>query len=295
MITAKTLVHKASMPIAEHAVRTFARTHWNKCILEIHTDGSLDRNDEHLLLTKASGINASIVNPEDRSYRIEERLERFPLTRMLVSRGGYFAKLELPISAESPFFYFDSDIVWLRTAEDLAACKQPNAFSMESWSWYYGIRKPQVWIRERIPRRVNSGFYYLSQPFPFERLERVLSEGLYDPDAESSTDQELLAFLYPRMEMYHPDDFRRSRRGRHYDFKTLDAVALHFPGRMWEPELDQIREFIPEQTNYTVRRESSVTLGVIEIIRMKSYRLLEEASWARFPLKIYRGLRTFHR
>ena len=295
MIIAKTLVHKASMPIAEHAVRTFACTHGDKCVLEIHSDGSLHIDDEQRLLAKAYGIKATIVKPEDRASRLEERLERFPLTRALVSRGGYFSKLELPITEELPFFYFDSEIVRLRTTEDLASCKQPNAFSAESWSWYYGLRKPQVWIRERIPCRVNSGFYYLSQPFPFERMERVLSEGLYDPDAESSTDQELLAFLYPKMEMYHPDDFRRSRRGRYYDLKSLDAVALHFPGRMWEPQLDEIRDFIPEQTPGIVRRKPSVRLGVIEIVRMRCYRNLERAFWARIPLKVYRGIRTFHR
>jgi len=283
------------MPIAEHAVRTFALTHRGKCVLEIHTDGSLDHNDEHRLLAKAYGIKATIMQPKDRASRLEELLKGFPLTRMLVSRGGYFAKLELPITGEYPFFYFDSDIVWLKAAQDLAGCKEPNAFSTESWSWYYGLRKPQVWIRERIPRRVNSGFYYLGQPFPFERMEHVLSEGLYDPDAESSTDQELLAFLYPKMEMYHPHDFRRSRRGRHYDLESLDAVALHFPGRMWEPQLDEIRDFIPKQAPGTIRRERSVPLGITEIVRMRCYRNLERASWARFPLRIYRGLRTLHR
>jgi hypothetical protein len=292
-ISAKTLVHAASMPIARHAVRTFADCYAGGASLEIHTDGSLSKSEQDELIGAAGQMKAVIICPEDRRSVWERRLASFPLTKSLLERGGYMVKMELPLLEDRPFFYFDSDILWLRPSSGILPKHSTNAFSTESWSWYYGIRKPNVWIRERVPRRVNSGFYYLGEPFPCDRMERILSEGLYDPDAESATDQELMAFLFPDAEMYHPEDFVRSRRGIRYDLSTMSASALHFPGRMWESHMEQIRRFIPptDTVSRMIRKERAVPLDYFEIARMRFYRSLESASWARLPLRLYRAIR----
>jgi hypothetical protein len=293
MIRAKTLVHHASLAIGLHAVRTFADCYLGGASLEIHTDGSLSKSEQDDLIAAAGQMKAVIICPEDRRSVWERRLASFPLTKSLLERGGYMVKLELPMSEDEPFFYFDSDILWLRPSTEILPKHSTNAFSTESWSWYYGIRKPNVWIRERVPRRVNSGFYYLGEPFPCDRMERILSEGLYDPDAESATDQELMAFLYPDAEMYHPEDFVRSRRGIRYDLSTMSASALHFPGRMWESHMEQIRRFAPQTDTVSrmIRKERAVPLDHGEIARMRFYRNLESASWARLPLRLYRAIR----
>jgi len=297
MIRAKTLVHHASLAIGLHAVRTFAECFAGGASLEIHTDGSLSKSEQDDLIAAAGQMNAVIICPEERRSVWERRLAGFPLTKSLLERGGYMVKLELPLSENEPFFYFDSDIVWLRPCMGILPEHYANAFSMESWSWYYGIRKPDVWIKERVPRRVNSGFYYLGEPFPCERMERVLWEGLYDPNAESATDQELLAFLYPDAEMYHPEDFVRSRRGKRYDLSTMSASALHFPGRMWESHIEQIRRLSPQTdaVSKMIRKERAVPLNYLEIARMKYYRSLESASWSRLPLRAYRATRKIFR
>lgn len=294
MFQTKTLVHHASLTIGIQAVRTFASCFSGKTRLEIHTDGSLSAADEELLIAAAaaSSMESVIIRPDDRKKILDQRLSSYPASRALVSRGGYMVKLELPMVEEEPFFYFDSDIVWLRPCHGIVPDHCPNVFSTESWSWYYGIRKPWVWIKERIPRRVNSGFYYLGEKFPFDRLEKALSEGLYDPDAETATDQELLAYLYPNSELYHPDDFVRSRRGRIYDLEILPASALHFPGRMWESHLREIEHFQPpSKGSREVRKQHAVPLDVVEISRMKFYRHLEKTPWLRAPLRAYRSFR----
>ena len=295
MIIAKTLVHKASMPIAEHAVRTFACTHWDKCILEIHSDGSLNSEEENKLLNAAGSMGVTIVRPVDRASLLEDRLKAFPLTRALVSRGGYFSKLELPITEETPFFYFDSDIVWLRPADSLKPLTQKSIFSTESWTWYYGMKNPNQWIRERVPRRVNSGFYFMNEEFPFTRMEGLLKEGLYDPAADCSTDQEIMAYLYPSMELYHHGDIMRSRRGRIYDLKNLDAIALHFPGRMWEPHLDQLSSFVPQIISQKIRRRKTKPLSFLEIGKMNFLQWIEQSPTAKIPISLYRKSRSLFR
>jgi hypothetical protein len=296
-ITAKTLVHDASHAIGLHAVRTFAECYAGGASLEIHTDGSLSKSEQDDLIAAAGQMNAVIICPEERRSVWERRLASFPLTKSLLERGGYMVKMELPLSDDRPFFYFDSDIVWLRPSTGILPEHSTNAFSTESWSWYYGIRKPNVWIRERVPRRVNSGFYYLGETFPCDRMERILSEGLYDPDAESATDQELMAFLYTDAEMYHPEDFVRSRRGITYDLSTISASAIHFPGRMWESHIEQIRRLSPQTdaVSKMIRKERAVPLNYLEIARMKYYRSLESASWSRLPLRAYRATRKIFR
>ena len=148
---------------------------------------------------------------------------------------------------------------------------RPNAFSTESWSWYNGVANDREWIRERIPRRVNSGFYYLSEEFPFARMESMLERGLFDPALPYNTDQEIMAYLYPDMELYHPEDLKRSRRGVHYDFAAEQCVALHFPGQMWRDHLDGIAglSVLPDKTPAPVRFEPPVPLSRAELFRMR--------------------------
>ena len=147
MIRAKTLVHDASLAIGLHAVRTFAECFAGKATLQIHTDGSLNKSDQDDLIAAAGQMNSVIICPEERRSVWERRLAGFPLTKSLLERGGYMVKLELPLSENEPFFYFDSDIVWLRPCKGILPEHYANAFSTESWSWYYGIRKPDVWIK----------------------------------------------------------------------------------------------------------------------------------------------------
>lgn len=296
-MNAKTLVHHASFPIGLEAVRTFSSCFQTDWSLQIHTDGSLEKWHEESLIQAAGEMKVVIVSPEERRSIWESRLAGYPLTKAQLQRGGYMVKMELPLSEDRPFFYFDSDIIWLRPCTGILPEHATNAFSTESWSWYYGIRKPEVWIRERIPRRINSGFYFLGQPFPCEKMERILGEGLYDPNAESATDQELMAFLYPDAELYHPEDFLRSRRGKSYPLSTILAAAIHFPGRMWEYHMEQIRKFKPQAdpVHMSIRKERAVPIDHLEIARMRFYRSLESARWARLPLRAYRATRKIFR
>lgn len=268
---AVTLVHKAAMPIAVSAVSSFARHFADRYRLEIHTDGSPDAEDQVVLLAAAGATDARIVAPEERAPVLEERLQGYPKTRALLDGVGYNAKLELPMVLEPPYFYFDSDIVWLRPVSNLEPTEKPNAFSVESWTWYNGVANPGEWIRQRVPRRVNSGFHFLSQPFPFDRMEEMLARGLFDPAIRYNTDQEIMAYLYPETELYHPDDLKRTRRGTRYDLAGDLAAAIHFPGGMWQQHLDQMpllerqagRE--PEEIRY----QQAVPLSHGELLRMR--------------------------
>ena len=240
MQLATTLVHKGAMAIAVHAIRTFSRLFSDTHCLQIHTDGSTDADDHEVLRMAATGMNVSIVTAADRAPILAEKLQIYPKTRELIARGAYFAKLELPIFAGGPYFYFDSDTVWLRHVPNLAPPRRKNAFSTESWSWYNGVCNDRLWIREKTPRRVNSGFYHIGEPFPFERMEDMLTRKMFDPAIPYNTDQEIMAYLFRDMDIYHPDDLKRSRVGKLYQLATETCAALHFPGKMWLPHLDQI-------------------------------------------------------
>jgi hypothetical protein len=268
---ATTLVHKGAMEIGLHAVRTFARHFAASYRLDIHTDGSPDSEDEAELLRAATGLQARIVRPAERKPVLDARLATYPKIRAMLDGCGYFAKLELPMCIPRPYFYFDSDIVWLRGADRLVPPDRPNAFSTESWSWYNGVANDREWIRERIPRRVNSGFYYLSEEFPFARMESMLERGLFDPALPYNTDQEIMAYLFPDMALYHPDDLKRSRRGIHYDFSKETCAALHFPGQMWRAHLDAIAGVsgLPENPQLAIRYEPPVPLSRLELFRMR--------------------------
>ena len=296
MHSAKTLVHAASMPIARHAVRTFCITHRDLFReLEIHTDGSLTEEHRSELGELTSGMAFRFVEPAERRVILEKRIKGYPGIQSLMSGRGYFSKMELPMVSTEPYFYFDSDIVWLRPCTNLTGDGSQNLFSTETWTWYPGIRKELTWAQASVPRRVNSGFYYRADPFPFERLERLLFEGLYDLRDPWATDQEIMAFLYPSLCLYHAADLLRSRRGIVYDLKRLCSTALHFPGRMWQHHLEQIEEFQPLNSPSQVRIVNTVSLGITEIIRMKATMGILKAKWARYPAEIYRRIRTKQR
>ena len=265
------LVHKAAMPIAIQAVSSFARHFSDRYRLEIHTDGSPDTEDCATLLAAAGEMDARIVAPEQRAPLLIERLQAYPKTRALLDGVGYNAKLELPMVVEPPYFYFDSDIVWLRPVANLEPTEKPNAFSTESWTWYNGVAKPDEWIRQRIPRRVNSGFHFLGQPFPFDRMEDMLARGLFDPKIRYNTDQEIMAYLYPEMALYHPDDLKRSRRVARYDLAEDAAAAVHFPGGMWQQHLEQmpVLESQAGREPMEIRYQQAEPLTHIELMRMR--------------------------
>jgi hypothetical protein len=268
---AVTLVHKAAMLIAVEAVSSFARHFADRYRLEIHTDGSPDAEDQAVLLAAAGAMDARIVTPEQRAPLLQERLQVYPKTRALLDGVGYNAKLELPMVLEPPYFYFDSDIVWLRPVANLEPTEMPNAFSAESWTWYNGVAKQGEWIRQRIPRRVNSGFHFLRQPFPFDRMEDMLVRGLFDPTIRYNTDQEIMAYLYPEMALYDPHDLKRSRRATRYDLAVDPAAAIHFPGGMWLQHLEQmaILESQAGREPVEIGYQQAVPLTHGELMRMR--------------------------
>jgi len=296
METALTLVHKGAMQIATHSVRSFARYYGATHRLQIHTDGTTSESDHEELLAAAEGIEVEIISPERRNPTVARQLAHYPLTAELVGRGGYFTKLELPIYAATPFFYFDSDVIWLAHTSNLAPAAARNAFSTESWSWYFGIRHDGLWIKENTPRRVNSGIYHLGQSFPLERMESLLERQMFDPEINGNSDQEIMAYLFPDMELYHPEDMKRSRVGKIYEMATLDSIALHFPGRMWKGHLDQIENL--QATPATTRRKitrfmSPVRLSRVELFRMRTYMALANSEIARMPISFCRKLRGY--
>jgi len=293
MLSAVTLVHKAAMPIAVPAVNSFSRHFSGDCVLRIHSDGSLDASDEAVLLEAAGNMSAKIVRPADRAPILEERTARFPKTRSLLTGGAYFTKLQLPVCETTPYFYFDSDIVWLRPVTNIGPSHHKNAFSTESWTWYHGVRHDSDWIRERVPRRVNSGFYYLGEPFPHERMEDMLARGLFDPTRLYNTDQEIMAYLYRDMDLYHPEDLKRSRRGMIYELSTDPSAALHFPGGMWRDHMDQIEALAGSQPQpaSAIRHQEPVPLTRTELLRMRLSVSLSDAPLLRTAINQARKLR----
>ena len=293
MLIAKTLVHKAAMPIAVHAVRTFAAASRGAYSLEIHSDGSLDESDFEQLELAATVLQVRRVESAERKALLAPQITGKPLSQALFSRPGYMAKLEVLSYEPGPFFYFDSDIVWLRPFEPITSPNGKAIFSTETWSWYYGMQRSEVWIKERIPRRINSGFAYLSGEFPFDRLEAMLQRGLYTAEHWLSTDQELLAYLYPDCRIFALQHFARSRRGRVYDLPRQQSVALHFPGGMWKDQLNQIAEFkmAVTKTSWLVHTEIPKTLSHWEIMRMNGALACEQNYFLQRLANIYRRFR----
>jgi hypothetical protein len=141
---------------------------------------------------------------------------------------------------------------------------------------------------------VNSGFYSLTTPFPTDRLERMMAEGLYDPKHRYSTDQEIMAFLFPGMNYYHPDDLKRSRRGVLYDLLTDPAAALHFPGRMWKQHLKQILDLKKTEgrSAISVRYLKAVPLTHLELWKMRTMLAIGSSPFLKAPVNALRTLRT---
>ncbi len=294
METATTLVHKGAMPIAIHAIRTFSRHFAATHCLQIHTDSSTDAHDHESLEAAAAGMDVSIITSAARAPIVAEKLQNYPKTRELIARGAYFVKLELPIFAEGPFFYFDSDIVWLRHVPNLIPPQRKNAFSTESWSWYHGVSNDRLWLREKTPRRVNSGFYHVGVPFPFERMEDMLTRKMFDPEIPYNTDQEIMAYLFSDMDLYHPEDLKRSRVGTNYQLSTETCAALHFPGKMWLPHLAQIEALydLPIRSEVKVRYQDPVPLSHAELLRMRMILKLANSPTVRAPINLYRKIRN---
>lgn len=292
---AVTLVHKGAMPIAIHAIKTFTRFHSDKYDLEIHSDGSLDAEDVKTLGKMAEPLHPTFVFPADREPELASLLEHFPKTAELLLRGGYFTKLQLPVVVKKPYFFFDSDIVWLRPVENLTPPGGGNAFSTETWSWYYGVCHDSKWIAAGTPRRVNSGFYHINEEFPSERMEEMLKQGMFDPEIPYNTDQEIMAYLFADMVHYHIDDLKRSRVGVTYDLETVDCAALHFPGGMWRAHLEQIERLsittrpVPKAVRYT----PVARLKRYELWRMRTFMALSKSKLLRSPLYLYRDLRGY--
>ena len=294
MQLATTLVHKGAMPIAIHAIRTFRRHFASTHRLEIHTDGSPDAADHDHLLAAAEGMNVSIITAGDRRPIVAGKLTAYPKTQELIERGAYFAKLELPMVATEPYFYFDSDIVWLRPVTNLIPTEHPNAFSTESWSWYYGVCHDSLWIREKTPRRVNSGFYHIGESFPYDRMEDMLERKMFDPSIPYNTDQEIMAYLFKDMSIYHPDDLKRTRVGTSYNLTEESCAALHFPGKMWLPHMNQIEALsgISVETETSIRYQDAIPLSHTELLRMRLYMKLANSPAVRAPINTYRRLRN---
>jgi len=297
MLKAITLVHKGAMEIAVHSIRSFALHFSTTHTLTIHTDPSTDENDHRLLLEAASGIEAKIVASKERGDRVKELLLSYPKTQSLVSMGTFYTKLEVPMFEEAPYFFFDSDIIWLRPVTNLVPLKKPNAFSTESWTWYNGISNHMRWINAQTPRRVNSGFHYLGQQFPYKKMEDMLAQGMFDPTNIAATDQEIFAYLYNEMEYYHPEDLKRSRVGSIYPLVDEHCAALHFPGKMWSTHLDQIKQLPKHATKpaLDIRFEPAMPLTVTELLRMRVQVRMGNSTLLAKPLNLVRKMLRAYR
>lgn len=296
MFKAITLVHKGAMEIAVHSIRSFTRHFSTTHSLIIHTDPSIDEEDERMLLEAAKGMEAKIVGSKERSDAIMQLLMPYPLTRKLVSMGTFFTKLGVPMFEEAPYFFFDSDIIWLKPVTNLKPLKMPNAFSTESWTWYNGISNDELWIRAQTPRRVNSGFQYIGQSFPYEKMEDMLAKGMFTP-SEMAGDQEIFAYLYNEMEYYHPEDLKRSRVGSIYQLNEEKCSALHFPGRMWSKHIDQIEKLsdADKKSGVEIRFEPAVALTTAELLRMKVQARMGNSTLLAKPLNLIRKLLRAYR
>lgn len=288
-----TLVHKEALPIALHSIKSFARHFHHTHFLIIHTDASVGKEDRQSLVRAAHGLPATLVTAADRWQRLPEILTPYPGIRaQLDKRGSTFTKLEIPMLEKKPYFFFDSDIIWLRHVQNLKPMNAPNAFSTETWSAYPGIAEPGYWVRKRVPRRVNSGFQYLSGDFPFDRLEALVSNNKFNKALRHAGDQEIFAYLYPDMEYYHPDDFKRSRVGTQYQLSNMECAALHFPGRMWREHLGQIEALEKEgiKSPVQIRFQKPVPLSHIELARMRAQLKLGDSATLRPILNVLRKL-----
>lgn len=292
LLQATTLVHKGAMEIAQHSIRSFAKHFSQSHTLTIHADNTVGEQDQQLLLQAAKGMQANVMSSEERKRIITESLVDYPNVKILTDQNSYFTKLEIPMVQQTPFFYFDSDIIWLRHVRNLNPVHAPNAFSTETWTFYPGMTDVDYWIKSKVPRRINSGFFYVSEPFPFQKLEQLLAKGFYDSGAPHAGDQEIFAFLYPGMENYHPDDMKRSRVGSIYNLKEMSCAALHFCGGMWKPHLKQIEQLSDSKSDgvATVRFVPSVPMSGLELYRTNISLKIGDSKLLAKPLNVARWL-----
>jgi hypothetical protein len=102
-------------------------------------------------------------------------------------------------------------------------------------------------------------------------MEDMLERGMFDPGIPYNTDQEIMAYLFKDMELYHPDDLKRSRVRVRYDLAAESAAALHFPGGMWKEHLDQMDALasLPPKAAVEIRYQPAVPLDKLELLRMR--------------------------
>lgn len=296
MLKAITLVHKGALEIAVESIRSFIHFFSHSHELTIHIDSSIGPREKTLLLQAANGGKVKIVTPAERKEKLDKYLTAFPKTRAFLDGTSYFTKLEIPIFEKAPYFYFDSDVIWLKSAKTFKPQNATNAFSTETWSSYQGIAKPRLWIQAKTPRRVNSGLQYIGQEFPFQKMENLLTRNMFNKNLRYAGDQELYAYLYNDLEYYHPSDFKRSRVGSKYELEKESCAALHFVGKMWQSHIDQINTISnsKDKKSIDVRLLPSVPFSRFEFFRMKLQIKMGESKLLAKPLNIFRKLlRTY--
>lgn len=297
MLKAITLVHKGAMEIAIHSIRTFAYYFSNTHHLVIHVDPSIEKQDCGVLLEAAKGIEVKITTAAERNEKLNNTLIEYPKTKSFLNSTSYYTKLEIPLFEDYPYFFFDSDVIWLRHVIDMKPKIAPNAFSTETWTSYHGMARPHLWIKAETPQRVNSGMQYIGGEFPIQKLEYLLSQNMFDKRMQYAGDQEIFAYLYNDMEYFHPKHFKRSRVGSIYNLQNESCAALHFAGRMWRPHLDQILKipFFPEKSPLDLQFLPSEPLSTFEFIRMHLKLRMGKSKWMARPLNFYRKIMRAYR
>jgi hypothetical protein len=294
MTAVKFLLHKKALPIALESLRTFMICCKDPVEVEIHSDGSLDAGDVAELARVVGRSDLKVVGPAERAPVVAERLKNFPRIAALLAKRSFFVKFEVFIFVERPFFYFDSDIVWTRPFVGLAELKDTDYFSLDPWTWYFGARQPAAWIRRQALRRLNSGFIYLRTAFPYQELEDLLAAGFFDAEDPSATDQELLAYLFPKGRMFSERSFARVRGWNLYDLAKVSSVALHYAGARWVAHIDAIRAFQPPlaETPHRILSEAGASLSWKDFILMKLHLELTKFSLFRRLLLGFRKMRA---
>ncbi len=297
MLKAVTLVHKGAMEIAIHSIRTFAHYFSSTHELIIHVDHSVNEDEQNILLQAARGIKSGLVTSKQRRERLAPLLSKFPKTQAFLDGTSFYTKLEIPLYEGASYFFFDSDVIWLRHVNDMRPKNALNAFSTETWTSYHGIARPHLWIKAKTPQRVNSGLHYLGQPFPIQKLEELLAMNMFNKRMLYAGDQEIFAYLYNDLEYYHPKDFKRSRNGSKYHLKKESCAALHFAGSMWRSQIKEINAvpYSQEKAPLDLRFLPAVPLSAFELFKMHLQLKMGASKLLAPPLNIYRKLMRAYR
>ena len=83
-------------------------------------------------------------------------------------------------------------------------------------------------------------FHHLAETFPINRMESMLAQRHIDPSLPDNTDQEIMGYLFPAMDLHHPKDLKRRVWNVRCNLATEPAAALHFPGGMCRGHIDQM-------------------------------------------------------